>query len=158
MRIERNAHGQLCVAVPRAGYGALAGVLLIAAAALSLGWADWFIREIDLPLRVRWIAWAFCGVFGVALLVQALWGRPLIFDPKRAALVRGSRVVARFADVQAVELREVRGDDGRFFQVRLQLVHGRSVLVARTSSDIDADWAAARVGEAVGQPVKHVVR
>jgi hypothetical protein len=126
---------------------------------MATGFGATLARELQAPVWAWWAAMGVFVAFAVAFGAQALWGSALVFDAQRAAIVRGSRVVAPFAHVSHVELLERRGEKPyRYWVLCVQLAGGRRIFVGRDSSDVEADLAAARVATAVGAPVKHVVR
>lgn len=145
--------------VPRAFYGALALALCGAVALMATGWGEIVAHELQLPAWA-WRATKGCFiVFAAACGAQALWGRALVFDAQRAAIVRGNRVVAPFASVSHVELLEHRGQyKHRYWTLRVHLADGHCIVLGRESNDVEADLAAAHVATALGKPVRHVVR
>jgi hypothetical protein len=158
-RLATNAQGQLCVQVPRDTYAVIAAVFAVTGALMLTRWGQIIARELQAP------AWGWSGamgfflVFAAAFGAQALWGHALVFDARRAAIVRGERVLAQFADVSHVELLERRGERRyRYWVVRVHLADGRRVFLGRESDDVEADLAAARVATVLGKPVKHVVQ
>jgi len=158
MGLITNDRGQLTVPVPRLQH-VIAALLLAATAALLI---VWIVQDpaagADLPPGFRIGAAAFCGLFAVAFAWQSGFARPLVFDAQRAAIVRGERVVARFAEVQHVELLERRSRNHTHWRVRVCLSGSRRIDLGVQRADIDADLAAARVATALGKPVRHVVR
>jgi len=134
-------------------------VLAVAAALMSTRVGAAIAHELQTPAWAWWAAMGVFVVFAAAFGAQALWGRALVFDARRAAIVRGSRVVAPFAQVSHVELIEHRGEKPyRHWALRVHLAGGRRIFLGRDSSDVEADVAAARVATVLGKPVKHVVR
>jgi hypothetical protein len=159
IRLATDDNGNLCVELPRDTYAALAVVLAAAAALMATGVGAAIARELQAALWAWWAAMGVFVAFAAAFGAQALWGSALVFDAQRAAIVRGSRVVAPFAQVSHVELLELRGEKPyRYWTLRVHLTGGRRIFLGRDSSDVDADLAAARVATAVAAPVKHVVR
>jgi hypothetical protein len=154
-----NDQGQLCVQVPRDTYAALAVVLAVAVAFMFTRWGDAVAAELQAP---GWAWWGAKGVFlafAAAFGAQALWGHALVFDTQCAAITRGTRVLAPFAEVSHVELLERRGQKPyRYWAVRVHLINGRRVFLGRESDKTEADLAAARVASVLGKPVKHLVR
>jgi len=157
-RLATDEHGRLCVELPRAAYWALAGVLALAAALMVTRWGEGVARGLD---AAPWAWWGAMGVFitfATAFGVQARWGHALVLDARRGAIMRGERVVARFAEVSHVELLERRATDGyRHWVLRIHRSDGRPIFVGRESSEEEADRAGARLGTALGKPVRHVV-
>lgn len=158
-RLASNSQGQLCVQVPRDTYAVLAVVLAVTVALMATRWGRIIAGELQAPAWAWWAAMGGFLAFAVAFGAQALWGHALVFDTQRAAVMRGARVLAPFADVSHVELLEWRGERKyRYWVVRVHLASGRSIFLGRESDDVEADLAAARVATVLGKPVKHVVR
>ena len=158
-RLATDDHGRLCVEVPRATYWAFAVVLALAAALMVTRWGEGVARGLDAPAWAWWGAMGVFIAFAVASGVQARWGHSLVFDAQRGAIVRGERIVARFAEMSHVELLERRATDGhRHWVLRIHCRSGRPIFLGRESSEEGADRAGARVATALGKPVKHVVR
>lgn len=159
IRLATSGQGQLCVPVPRDTYAALAVVLGLTVALMVTRWGEIIARELQAPAWAWWGAMGVFLVFAVAFGAQALWGHALVFDAQRAAVMRGARVLAPFADVSHVELLERRGENRyRYWTVRVHLTNGRRIFLGRESDDVEADLAAAHVATVLGKPVKHVVR
>jgi len=158
-RLATNGQGQLCVQVPRDTYAALAVVFTVTAALMATRWGKIIAGELQAPAWAWWGAMGVFLAFAVAFGTRALWGHALVFDTQRAAVVRGARLVAPFADVSHVELLERRGRRGfRYWEVRVHLANGHRIFLGRESDDVEADLAAARVAMVLGKPVRHVVR
>lgn len=159
IRFVTNGQGQLSVPVPRDTYAALAVVLAAAVAFMATRWGGIVARELQAPAWGWWGAMAVLLAFALAFGVQALRGHALVFNAQRAAIMRGARVLARFADVSHVELLEHRGQKPhRYWALRVHLADGRRIFLGRESDDVQADLAAARVATVLGKAVKHVVR
>lgn len=157
--LTTDADGRLRLELPRRTYAVLAVVFVLAAAYMASRFGRITVLELEWPAWAQWAGAAVALVFAAPFAQQALWGQPLVFDAQRAAIVRGERVVALFADVSHVELLERRGTDRfRYWSVWVQRIQGRPILLGREHDDVEADLAAARVATALGKPVKHVVR
>ena len=159
IRFATDAQGHLCVELPRAAYGVLAVVLAAAAGLMVTRWGVGVQRGLEAPPWVWWGAMAVFVAFAAVLAVQARWGHALVFDAHRGAVMRGERVVARYADVSHVELIERRGTERhRHWVLRVHRTGGRPVFIGRESDKDEADRAGARLATAVGKSVKVVVR
>lgn len=151
--------GRLGVDPPRAAYWALAAVLALAAALMLTRWGEGVARGLEAPAWAWWGAMGVFAAFAIVFGVQARWGRPLVFDAARAAIVRGERTVALFAQVSHVELLERRGTEThRHWVLRIHHSSGRPIFLGRDSDKDEAGLAAARVAKVVGKPVRYLVR
>lgn len=159
IHLATDAHGQLCVELPRSTYWMLAAVLALAAGLMPTRWGAAVASGLEAPAWAWWGVMALFAAFAAAFAVQARWGRPLVFHRARAAIVRGERTLARFADVSHVEIVERRSEDRyRYWVLRVHRADGRPIFLGRDSAKDEADRAAARVATALGKPVKFVVR
>jgi hypothetical protein len=159
IQLTTDADGHLRLELPRRTYAVLAAVFLLAAAYMASRFGRMAVLELEWPAWAQWAAMAVALAIAALFGQQALWGQALVFDAKRAAILRGKRQVARFADVSHVERLERRATDRfRYWAVRMQRNRGQPILLGRERSDVEADLAAARVATALGKPVKHVVR
>jgi hypothetical protein len=158
MAIDTNEHGQLCLVIARIQYAT--GAVLLATTAVLF--ALWIVKDPlgspEMPQWVRACAFLYCSVFAAGLGWLSLSGQPLTFDAQRAALIRGQRTVARFADVDHVEVREKRTHNHTFWRVRVCLTSLRSIDLGVQASQVDAGIAAAHVSTVLGKPVRHVIR
>ena len=153
-----DAQGHLCVELPRATYWALAVVLGAAAALMATRWGRGVASGLEAPAWAWWGAMGAFAAFAAVFGTQALWGHALVFDARRAAIMRGERIVAPFADVSHVQLAERRGTDRyRHWVLRVCRASGRPIFIGRESSKEEADRAGARLATALGKPVKFVV-
>jgi hypothetical protein len=156
--IDSNERGQLFVVIPRFQYAIGAALL----ATTAIVFAAWMIKDPlgspEMPQWVRGCALVYCTVFAAGLGWLALFGQPLTFDAQRAAVVRGQRIVAHFADVDHVEIREKRTKNHTFWRVRVRLSSLRSIDLGVQASQVDAGIAAAHVATVLGKPVRHVIR
>jgi len=125
---------------------------------MATGWGEIVANELQVP---AWGWRATMGgfiVFAAACVAQVLWGRALVFNAARAAIMRGARVVAPFAGVSHVELLERRAQyKHRHWTLSVRLINGRRIVLGREINDVEADLAAAHVATALGKPVKHLV-
>jgi hypothetical protein len=153
--ITTDRQGHLCADVPRLLYALLAAVFGVAAAAIAAAWRILDIPAV-MPASQWWITAVLCALSAL-FAAQALWGNALVFDAQRGELMRGSAVVSRFADVNHVELREVRADNHAYWRIYLHLAGGRSLFLGRDGNDVEADIAAARLAKVLSKPVKYVV-
>lgn len=159
LQLTTDADGNLCLELPRRTYAVLAVVFVLAAAFMATHSGRLAVLELGWPAWSQSAAVAAALAFAAPFARQALWGQPLVFNTQRAAIVRGTRVVARFADVSHVELLEHRLQRSeRFWVVRVHRKQGWPILIGRDRNDVEADLAAARVATVLGKPVKYVVR
>jgi len=159
IRLITGPDGHLGVALPRRTYAVLAVLFTLAALFMASDFGRAAVRELEWPVWGQWAATAVALGFAAPFGQQALWGQPLVFDAHQAAIVRGQRVVAEYAALSHVELRERRGTDRhRHFELRVHRSGGRPIFLGRETDALEADLVAARVATALGKPVKHVVR
>jgi hypothetical protein len=159
IRLTTEADGHVGVALPRRTYAVLALLFTLAALFMASDFGRAAARELEWPAWGQWAAVAVALGFAAPFGQQALWGQPLVFDAHQAAIVRGQRVVAEYAALSHVELRERRAQDRfRVWELRICRAEGRPIFLGRETDDLEADLVAARVATAIGKPVKHVVR
>jgi len=158
IRFTIDAHGRLQVDPPRAAYRALAALFAVAGALMFTRWGRGVAGGLDMPAWAWWAAIAFFIVFAVVFGAQARWGPALVFDVQRAAILRGERVVARFADVSHVEVLEHRSTDRqRYWVLRVHRSGGHPIFIGRESDKDEADRAGARLATELGKPARYVV-
>lgn len=159
LRVKTDRLGRLSVLPPRRLYAIFAVALSLAAMALATRWGRLQMIELGWSGNAHWVAALGALLVAAPLAQQALWGKPLVFDAERAVVLRGERVLARFADLSHVEIFERRGEDGyRLFTLRVRRTSGRPIFLGRERDDGEADRAAARVATVIDKPVRHVVR
>ena len=82
-------------------------------------------------------------------------GPPLTFDRRRKVVLRGGRVLARFADIESVDVTHVIDDDRpECWKVGFSTGMFSSVEIGRTRDDVEASIAAARVATVAGVQVR----
>lgn len=159
IQLTTDPEGHLRLELPRRTYAVLAVVFVLAAAYMASRFGRLAVLSLDWPAWAQWASVAVALAFAAPFGQQALWGQPLVFNTQCAAMLRGDRVVALFADVSHVELLERRATGvERSWSVRVHRNQGRPIFIGRERNDVEADLAAARVATVLGKPVKHVVR
>ncbi|HVY04934.1 MAG TPA: hypothetical protein VHB46_03055 [Burkholderiales bacterium] len=158
MPLAINSRGNLCREIPRGQY--FAAALSFAVAALVLG--VWITRDAGpsaiVPGWFPYFGLMLSAAGAAGFLWLALRGQPLEIDTDREALVRGSRVVARLAQIAHVEILEVRAENHEYWRVRLRLDSGRTIDFGVQSSQVDASMTAARIATVIDRPVEVVRR
>ena len=158
MPLETNAQGHFYVTIPRVQY--LISALLLGLTAVLF--AVWIAKDPAgdgvLPNWFRVSAVVFCAASAIGLAWWSIYGLPLEFDERRKCLVRGQRVVAKFADMDHVEILERRTRNYVFYRVSLCLARSRKIDLGAQGSGIDASTMAARISTAIDKPVQVVVR
>ena len=160
MPLETNDQGYLYVTIPRVQY-LIASVLLAVTAVL---FALWIAKDPGgsgggvMPGWFRIFALVFCVAFAIGLFWLSVYARPLEFDEGRKSLVRGARVIAAFAEMDHVEIREKRTRNYVFYRVVLCLNRSRRIDLGPQRSQIDASTMAADIATVIDKPVRVVVR
>jgi hypothetical protein len=77
-----------------------------------------------------------------------------VFHTRRRVITRGEHVIAKFSDVQAVDIRVVRDRDRpKTWSVSLRTSFIGSIDITVTTDDAEASILGARLSEALGVPV-----
>ncbi len=160
MPLETNDRGNLYVTIPRVQYLIGSGLLAVTAVLCAI----WIAKDPGgggggaMPGWFRIFALVFCSAFAIGLFWWSVYARPLEFDERRKSLVRGTRVIAAFADIDHVELREQRTRTYVFYRVALCLNRSRRIDLGPRRSQIDASTMAADIATVIDKPVRVVVR
>jgi len=158
MPLEINAHGHLYLGIPRIRY-VIAAVLLGLAALL---FATWIAKDPvgggEFPNWFRIFSLIFCAVSAIGFGWWSAYGSPLEFNARLKCVVRGKRTIARFADVDHVEILEKQAVRYVFYRVRLRLKRSRSIDLGPKRSQFDASTMAADIARVMDKPVQVVVR
>lgn len=95
---------------------------------------------------------------GNTRFVALIGRRELVADKVTQQIRSGSRVLAPFKSITAIELAYTRrGDDQETWEVALHLLRNRRVSIARLADDTDASILAARLSTITGARVISVV-
>ncbi len=83
-------------------------------------------------------------------------GPPLTFDRRRKVVLRGERVLAKYADIKSVDVTHFcRDDDGpEYWKVSLSAGAFAGLEIGRTRNDVEASIAAARMATVAGVKVR----
>ena len=159
MPLDTNAQGNLYLEIPRIQY-LISALLLGLAALLFAAWiAKYPAGHAEFPNGFRFFSLIFCAASAIGLGWWSAYGSPLEFDERLQCLVRGQRVIARFADVDHVEILEKRTTHNFvFYRVTLRLNRSRNIDLGTQRSQIDASTMAADIARAIDKPVRVVVR
>jgi hypothetical protein len=77
-----------------------------------------------------------------------------VFDTRRRIVIRGHSVIARFSDIQAVNIRAIRDEDRpESWSVSLRTSIIGAINVATTTDDAEASILGARLSEVLGVKV-----
>jgi len=157
MSLETNARGHLYLGIPRIQY-LISALLLGLAALLCAAWAAGPAGDGGLPNWFRIAALIFCAASAIGFGWWAAYGLPLEFDESLKRLVRGQRVIARFAEIDHVEILEKRARNFVSYRVSLCLKRSRKIDFGTQRAGIDASDMAARIATVIDKPVRVVVR
>jgi hypothetical protein len=159
MELATNSRGNLTVAEPVVLYWLLATVMAFAAMLLA-GWMWAEPGAIDgQPGWFRPLALSLSALASLGIAAWARFGKPIEFDRRRQAVVRGQRVVAPYAEIIHVELREVSTENNRTSYRVLLARKGKGALridLGPIPNDLDASTAAAKIATAIDRPVQLV--
>lgn len=160
MALRTNDRGNLYLAMPRLQYGIGAAALAVLAVVCARWIATGHLGEWDaiLPGWFRYFGLVACSAFALALAWATLRGHPLEFDAARQSLVRGTRQIATFAEIDHVELREVQAENRLYYRVSLRLGPSRRIDLGTQRSQVDASILAADVARLIGRPVRAIRR
>jgi hypothetical protein len=82
-------------------------------------------------------------------------GPPLTFDRRRKLVLRGGRVLLKSAEIKSVDIMRIRSDDSPdYWRVSLSTGLFSGVDMGKTSDDVEASIAAARVATILGVKVR----
>jgi hypothetical protein len=158
MPLETNARGHLYLGIPRIKYVISAALLSLAALLFAAWIANDPVGGGGLPGWFRMFSLIFCAASAIGFGWWSAYGSPLEFDERLKCLVRGKRTIARFADVDHVEILEKRAVNYVFYRVILRLKRSRNMDLGPQRSQIDASTMAADIARVIDRPVRVVVR
>ena len=158
MPLETNDRGHLYLGITRIQY--LISALLLGLTAVFF--AVWIARDPagdgGLPNWFRVSALIFCAASAIGFAWWSEYGSPLEFDEGLKCLVRGQRVIARFAEMDHVEILERRTRNFVFYRVSLRLNRSGKIDLGTQGSGLDASAMAASIATVIDKPVRVVVR
>ena len=145
---QRDSPRDLTLSVPRTGRT----WLLLASLAFPLSYAT-------AQLIVSFPQWQRAGIallfgFGIVLVVwRLLPNGTLVFDAEKGIIMKDGRRLARFADIESVQITEPPLGEKQPYVVELRRPGMPPILVGHADEQIEAASLAARVAGAIDRPV-----
>lgn len=157
MQLATNPRGNLYLAEPRNLYWLIALVMAGVAVLLAM-WIKTEPGGVDgQPDWLRPFALGFCVLAAAGIAGWARFGKPIEFDQRRRAVVRGSRIIAPYAEITHVELREVSMEySQKSYRIFLQRKRSRKIDLGPVHNDLEASSIAADIATAIERPVQLV--
>lgn len=100
-----------------------------------------------------------CAISAIWLLWIMIYGPPLEFDTHRKCLVCGQQIVARFVDVDHIEISEERVRRVFYetvYRIHIYLKGSRKIDLGYQKSQMDASETAAKIADLVDKPVRFI--
>ena len=149
MKFGESRHGNLTIAVPRAPRARL----FIASIVTSLGFSAVYLF-IAFPDYFRVGGILVAGTAIVLVVWKLLPASTIEFDANHGAVLRDGRRVARFSEIEFVELTVPALEREGPCVVALRLGGANSLVLGYTDDEVEASTAAAKVAGALDRPVR----
>lgn len=149
MKLTESRRGNLVVSVPRTGR---TWIILASSAVAVLIPVFWLL--LIFPSWQRQIVTLAIGLGLFLLAWRLLPAGTVEFDARNGVVWKDGRRIARFAEIECVELQQMAmSEETSAYMVELRLAGG-ALYLGYTDDEVEAASAAARVAGVVGRPVK----